>query len=103
MPGLWIATGLLLGGAIGNLIDRITNGSVTDFVKLPHWPAFNVADIGDHVRCPRAALVLEGRAGAAGAAVSDGPLELAVPEEADGMRLDRFLAEPLGSRSRAQT
>jgi signal peptidase II len=44
-PGLWLATGLLVGGALGNLIDRIANGSVTDFIKLPLWPAFNVADM----------------------------------------------------------
>jgi signal peptidase II len=43
--GLWVPTGLLLGGAIGNLIDRLSHGSVTDFIKLPHWPAFNVADM----------------------------------------------------------
>jgi signal peptidase II len=43
-PGVWLACGLLLGGAAGNAIDRIVRGSVTDFVKLPHWPAFNVAD-----------------------------------------------------------
>jgi signal peptidase II len=43
---VWLPTGLLLGGAIGNLIDRASEGSVTDFVKLPHFPAFNVADIG---------------------------------------------------------
>jgi signal peptidase II len=42
---VWLPTGLLIGGAAGNLIDRIRLGSVTDFVKLPHWPAFNVADI----------------------------------------------------------
>ncbi|HEY5317638.1 MAG TPA: signal peptidase II [Solirubrobacteraceae bacterium] len=42
---LWLPTGLLLGGAIGNLIDRIRAGAVTDFIKLPHWPAFNVADM----------------------------------------------------------
>jgi len=41
---VWIPTGLLLGGAIGNLIDRAVAGSVTDFVKFPHFPAFNVAD-----------------------------------------------------------
>ena len=41
---LWLPTGLLIGGAIGNLIDRISNGAVTDFIKLPAWPAFNVAD-----------------------------------------------------------
>jgi signal peptidase II len=44
-PWLWLPTGLLIGGALGNLIDRIAHGAVTDFVKLPHWPAFNVADM----------------------------------------------------------
>jgi len=43
-PLLWLPTGLLLGGAVGNLIDRVTSGSVTDFIKLPLWPAFNLAD-----------------------------------------------------------
>lgn len=43
--GLWIPTGLLLGGAIGNLADRLMHGAVTDFIKLPHWPAFNIADV----------------------------------------------------------
>jgi signal peptidase II len=42
---LWLPTGMLTGGAIGNLIDRIAGGAVTDFIKLPHWPAFNVADM----------------------------------------------------------
>jgi signal peptidase II len=42
---LWLPTGMLVGGAIGNLIDRVANGAVTDFIKLPHWPAFNVADM----------------------------------------------------------
>ena len=44
-PWLWLPTGLLIGGAIGNLIDRVAHGAVTDFIKLPHWPAFNVSDI----------------------------------------------------------
>jgi signal peptidase II len=44
-PLVWLPTGLLLGGAAGNLIDRLRVGSVTDFIKLPHWPAFNVADM----------------------------------------------------------
>lgn len=43
--GLWLAIGLLTGGAIGNLVDRLREGEVTDFLDLPHWPAFNVADI----------------------------------------------------------
>lgn len=44
-PWLWLPTGLLVGGAVGNLIDRLVDGAVTDFIKLPLWPAFNVADI----------------------------------------------------------
>ena len=44
-PWLWLPTGLLIGGAIGNLIDRIVHGAVTDFGKLPAWPAFNIADV----------------------------------------------------------
>ncbi len=44
-PLVWLPTGLFLGGAAGNLIDRVRLGAVTDFVKIPHWPAFNVADI----------------------------------------------------------
>jgi signal peptidase II len=41
---VWLACGLIVGGALGNLIDRVRAGSVTDFVKLPDWPAFNLAD-----------------------------------------------------------
>lgn len=44
-PWLWLPTGMLIGGAVGNLIDRLVHGGVTDFIKLPLWPAFNVADI----------------------------------------------------------
>ncbi len=44
-PLIWLATGLVLGGAAGNLIDRLRAGSVTDFIKLPRWPAFNLADV----------------------------------------------------------
>lgn len=44
-PGMWVACGLLAGGAIGNLIDRIGTGHVTDFIELPPWPPFNVADV----------------------------------------------------------
>jgi signal peptidase II len=43
-PLVWLPTGLLLGGAAGNLIDRLHQGYVTDFIKLPLWPAFNLAD-----------------------------------------------------------
>jgi len=43
-PLIWLPTGLLLGGAVGNLIDRARLGSVVDFVDFPLWPAFNLAD-----------------------------------------------------------
>jgi signal peptidase II len=39
-----IAMGLLLGGAFGNLLDRLRFGEVTDFVDFPRYPEFNVAD-----------------------------------------------------------
>ncbi|MCW3016143.1 MAG: lspA [Solirubrobacterales bacterium] len=45
MPGIWVPTGLLTGGAVGNIVDRVRDGAVTDFIKLPAWPAFNVADM----------------------------------------------------------
>lgn len=43
-PALWLPVGMLLGGAVGNVIDRVREGAVIDFLKLPAWPAFNVAD-----------------------------------------------------------
>ncbi|HEX5759106.1 MAG TPA: signal peptidase II [Thermoanaerobaculia bacterium] len=45
---LLVALALVVGGALGNLIDRVASGAVTDFVDVyvgaHHWPAFNVAD-----------------------------------------------------------
>ena len=38
------ALALVLGGAIGNLIDRLFRGTVTDFIDPTHYPAFNIAD-----------------------------------------------------------
>jgi signal peptidase II len=49
--GWALALGLLLGGALGNVLDRIFRdpapfrGHVVDFIELPHWPVFNVADM----------------------------------------------------------
>lgn len=45
VPLVWLPTGILLGGALGNVIDRLRGGSVTDYLKLPNWPAFNLADV----------------------------------------------------------
>jgi signal peptidase II len=47
-PFLAVAIGLIIGGAIGNVIDRIRLGAVVDFLDFHvgslHWPAFNLAD-----------------------------------------------------------
>jgi signal peptidase II len=61
---LWLATGLIVGGALGNLVDRIRSGAVTDFIQLPHWPAFNLADASITVGVAALFLIL-GRGGAA--------------------------------------
>lgn len=48
--GWAVALGLVLGGAVGNLVDRVfrspgpLRGRVIDFLELPHWPVFNLAD-----------------------------------------------------------
>jgi len=39
-----LALGLILGGTIGNLIDRLSRGFVTDFIDIGIWPTFNIAD-----------------------------------------------------------
>ena len=40
---------LILGGAVGNLLDRVYQGSVTDFINFNEFPAFNVADAGINI------------------------------------------------------
>lgn len=42
---LWLGVGLLAGGALGNLADRVRADAVTDFLDPPLWPAFNLADV----------------------------------------------------------
>jgi signal peptidase II len=44
-PDLWLPVGLLAGGALGNLADRVRADAVTDFIDPPLWPAFNLADV----------------------------------------------------------
>ena len=66
-PVLWLATGLLLGGALGNLVDRVRDDAVTDFIDLPLWPAFNLADAAITIGVVVLLISLEmGRAGGPG-------------------------------------
>jgi signal peptidase II len=57
-----IALGGLLGGAVGNLVDRLTRwpghfqGHVVDFIALPHYPVFNIADCA--IVCSAVAMVV---------------------------------------------
>ncbi len=64
-PLVWLPTGLLAGGAIGNVVDRVREGFVTDFIKLPSWPAFNVADMAITFGIVTLLLVVERSGGAA--------------------------------------
>jgi signal peptidase II len=43
-PELQPVLGLILGGALGNLLDRLLYGAVIDFIDFGFWPAFNIAD-----------------------------------------------------------
>lgn len=62
---LRIALGLILGGALGNLVDRLRYGFVVDFVDLHWWPVFNIADtcivVGVFLLMSRLALQAEPR------------------------------------------
>jgi signal peptidase II len=40
-----VGLALLLGGALGNYLDRVGRGYVVDFIHAAHWPVFNVADV----------------------------------------------------------
>ena len=44
-PRVWVSAGLLLGVALGNLADRVRADAVTDFIDVPVWPTFNLADV----------------------------------------------------------
>ena len=45
-PWLWLPVGVIAGGAFGNLLDRVREGAVIDFIDPMLWPAFNIADTG---------------------------------------------------------
>ena len=60
-PLLWLPVGMLLGGALGNLADRVREGAVIDFIDPVAWPAFNVADAMIVVGVLALLYVVEGR------------------------------------------
>jgi signal peptidase II len=60
-PLMWLPVGLLVGGALGNIADRVRDGAVTDFLKIPAWPAFNLADVAITVGVLSLVYVLERR------------------------------------------
>jgi signal peptidase II len=73
-PWAWLAIGLLAGGALGNLADRLTRDAVLDYIDFTAWPSFNVADIA--ITLGAAVLVL--------AAFSAGGEEPEAPETQGG-------------------
>ena len=111
---------LQLGGAAGNLADRITMGSVTDFVDIGRWPVFNVADASIVVGLGILGWVLWFRTSESGTHQESeeeekAPLETAEPDEVEEThmslvcetsekRLDSFIARirPALSRSYVQ-
>jgi signal peptidase II len=60
-PLAWLPVGLLIGGAIGNFIDRIRIGAVVDFIDVSLWPAFNLADTSIVLGVLSLLYVLDGR------------------------------------------
>jgi signal peptidase II len=76
-PLAWLAVGLLVGGAAGNLIDRVARDGVVDFIDFPAWPSFNVADIA--ITAGAATLALIALAGPEADKEADG-----APERASG-------------------
>ena len=106
-----MALGGLLGGAVGNLVDRLTRdpgfgrGHVVDWIELPHWPVFNLADAS--ICCAAVLMVAAVASWAAtwtgrGTATVAEQRALPVPDGLEGERVDAGLARLFGlSRTRA--
>jgi signal peptidase II len=76
-PLFCFALALILGGAVGNLVDRVLFGAVIDFIDIHaagyHWPAFNVAD--SSITCGAGLLILDSFRKNAGGTVSEAALK----------------------------
>jgi signal peptidase II len=90
---LQVALGLVLGGGIGNVLDRLRYGSVVDFVRIGRWPVFNVADSAICVGMVIMAvyLLLNERAATPNpsAVRDDALLSTLLSEEPDGQNVER--------------
>ena len=99
-PTLPAALGLVIGGSLSNLVDRVRLGHVTDFLDFNYWPAFNLADT----------FIVVGVGIFACLALIDAdtsprrlaPLPFRVPDDAAESRLDAFVATHVGSRALAE-
>ena len=100
---LWLPVGMLLGGALGNLLDRAREGAVTDFIDPILWPAFNVADSCIVLGVLGLLWVIESAASETHERLMEQIAFVAAAEDADA-RLDvRLAAEAaVGSRAKAQ-
>ena len=105
-PVLPAAFGLVIGGSLSNLFDRMWLGHVTDFIDVNWWTfrIFNLADsfIVVGVVILLVALVARRPRTAAAAPHARRRRSVNVPATAAGTRLDKFLAEALGSRAAAE-
>ncbi len=89
-----VSIALMLGGALGNLVDRIWQGHVTDFIDIGPWPVFNLADSSIVVGLLIMAWVLVFNRDQPAAAVPDGPPAYAVCPICDGA----MISLPNGAR-----
>ena len=96
-----ISLALILGGAIGNLIDRVTSGEVVDFIEVGvrqwHWPVFNVADSVVTIGVLLFVLPWSRAAGSEAEAPHASAAGDAAPAPRNAMETDDPHAEPLGS------
>lgn len=71
---------MIAGGALGNITDRVRLGFVVDFINIPHWPTFNVADMA--IVCGVALVLVSQRDGGGAEATADPVLGL-LDDDAD--------------------
>ncbi len=68
-----VAAGLIVGGAVANISDRLTAGSVVDFIDIGRWPVFNLADVTLLTGIGLLVFANRGRPGAAPPGIGDDP------------------------------